>query len=155
RAHELTVQNLADAQSIEVFAGDARQKMVAGADYQFDPQFGTIGRLAGGAIAANEPVFINYAYLPLRIDAIVRQFGGSVVIRQGEPRTSTPQTPALAPGELLLGRIWWRHFVDGITDAQIFPITEAAFPDVTRAAKPRAQKTLTKVLSKLRNGQPI
>jgi lysophospholipase L1-like esterase len=155
RAQEVTVQNLASAQSIAVFAGDARQKMVAGTDYQFDPQFGTIGRLAGGAIAANEPVSVSYAYLPLRIDAIVRQTNGSVVIRQGEPSTSTPQTPALAPGERLLGRIWWRHVVDGITDAQIFPITEAAFPDVTMTAKPPAQTTLTKIWSKLTNGQPI
>src|SRR5262249_11920594 len=107
RAQEATVQNLPGGKSIAVLAGDGRQKMVAGTDYRFDPQFGTIGRLAGGAIAANEPVSVNYAYLPLRIDAIVRQMNGSVVIRQGEPSTSTPQTPALAPGERLLGRIWW------------------------------------------------
>jgi lysophospholipase L1-like esterase len=61
----------------------------------------------------------------------------------------------LAPGELLLGRIWWRHVVDGITDAQIFPITEAAVPDVTTTAKPPAQTTLPKLWSKLNNGKPI
>jgi lysophospholipase L1-like esterase len=155
QAQEGTVQNLAGAQSIEVFAGDARQEMVAGTDYQFDPRFGTIGRLAGGAIAANEPVFVSYSYLPLRIDAIVRETNGSVVIRQGEPSTSMPQTPVLAPGELLLGRIWWRHVVGGLTDAQIFPITDAAFPALTTTEKPPAQTTLTKIWSKLENGQPI
>jgi lysophospholipase L1-like esterase len=123
-----------------------------GADYQLDTVWGTFGRLAGGQIKPDEPVFASYRYSQMRLDAIVLTTAGQIVLRQGEPRVVGPVAPALNPGERSLGNIYLPGSVSKLAPENLFPILEAAYPEERAAA---TNPAITGLVRRLEAGQPL
>ena len=126
-----------------------------GVDYKLLEDWGALGRLPEGNIPENQPVFFDYAYCLHRIDSIVRDKAGEFVLRLGVPDSSTPVPPALQEGDVRLGNLWIKAGLQELTDEQLFPILETAFPDELRVAPGTAQKLLPKTLAKLQKGETL
>ena len=124
-----------------------------GTDYGLEMQWATFGRLPGGEIHENTPVWLDYDAGLLRIDSIVQGKDGKFAVRQGAPHAATPLPPQPAPGEKELGRIFIPARCEKLTAACLFPITEPKFPKRKDAL--RASDSLPKTWAKLQRGEPI
>jgi hypothetical protein len=73
RTQETTSRGLLDPSSLQVRVGSQpdAQMWELGKDYAADLDWATIGRLPGGRIAENMPVYVDYRHALLRIDSIV------------------------------------------------------------------------------------
>ena len=108
KAQETTSPRLLEPASFDLRAGPEPDSHIfaKGLDYELDSVWGTFGRLAGGQIRPDQPVFVSYRYSQMRLDAVVLTTAGRIVLRQGEPRAVAPAAPALSPGERSLGNIY-------------------------------------------------
>ncbi len=81
-----------------------------GMDYEVDEQWGTVGRLEGGAIREDSEVRLDYSVWLDRLDSIVvlSRAGGQPFLRPGEPGVVTVRPPDPGPGEVVLANIWVR-----------------------------------------------
>lgn len=157
RAQECTSRDLLDPASVEVRAGTGADSLLyeAGRDYQFDPAWATVGRLAEGRIPAAQPVFISYRYTPLRIDSIVRSRDGQISLRSGTPHPAAPLPPELAAGQERLANIWIPGPVTKLSEGLLFPVLEQTYPEPPRASPSVAERLLPKTMQKLRTGEPL
>lgn len=128
---------------------------VRGKDWEIENSWGTFGRLAGGAITEQTPVFASYKHTSLRLDAIVLGTDGKLTIRQGKGAPAAPQVPAIAAGETHLANIWIPGPISKLTADHLFPISESAFPNSVASDKSAIEKSLPRVLAKLQNGEPL
>jgi lysophospholipase L1-like esterase len=154
KAQETTSPRLLEPPSFDLRAGpepDAHA-FTEGVDYELDTVWGTFGRLAGGQIKADQPVFASYRYSQMRLDAVVLTTAGRIVLRQGEPRVVAPAAPALNPGERSLGNIYLPGSAIKLAPENLFPILETAYPE-ERAAS--ANPTVTDLVRRLEAGQPL
>lgn len=156
-AAECTVEGALDPQSVVVRdgPGPGAATFKQGVDYDADLVSGSVGRLPQGAIAADQPVYIDYRYAQMRIDSIVLSADGRIVLKKGTPHTSTPEQPALAPGETRLANIFISGRLDALSNDNLFPILETAFPEPAAAGMSVAEKLLPKSMEKLRSGEPL
>jgi hypothetical protein len=147
-AAECTVEGALDPESLVVRAigGAAFQR---GVDYDADLAAGTLGRLAGGAIGAEQPVVVSYRYARQRIDSIVRTAEGRVVLKPGTPHVVTPEAPAVAGGESRLANIFVNGRLERLGEENLYPILETAYPF---AESPVAAERLPRTLARLRSG---
>ena len=125
-----------------------------GKDYQLDPFWATFGIVEGSAIKPDQPVLVDYAYHPCRLDNIVLNANGGVRLVEGETGHGSQLPPKTAEGETVIGRIWLSGNTETLTDENLYPIalSEPAGPPAT----PRvAKKLLPETLAKLRKGQPV
>ncbi len=157
QAQETTTPFLLDPGSLVLRAGPAPDApaLRAAVDYQADPDWGTVGRLAGGSLGEAQPVYASYRYAPLRLDSVVRTARGRLEVRQGESRAAAPQPPALRPGERRLANIWLPGRVARLSTEHVFPITEEAYPEPPKPAVSAAEQRIPRALAKLRAGQPL
>lgn len=125
--------------------------MTRGTDYELDPFWGTVGRSADGRIKENDAVLIDYSVRNSRLDAVIRQKDGSLIIRKGTPAPVLAQPPPLRYGEQMLGCVYLPAGADTLTDASLFPVMETESP----TAVPVAEQLLPKTLKKLRNGERL
>lgn len=125
--------------------------MTRGTDYELDPFWGTVGRSADGRIKENDAVLIDYSVRNSRLDAVIRQKDGSLIIRKGTPAPVLAQPPPLRYGEQMLGSVYLPAGADTLTDASLFPVMETESP----TAVPVAEQLLPKTLKKLRNGERL
>lgn len=153
-AEECTVQGALDPESLVVRdgAGTSAKTFQRGVDYEADLAAGTVGRIAGGAIAADQPIFLSYQYAKQRIDSIVQSSNGSIFLKQGTPHVSLPPVPPLAEGETRLANIFVSGHIPGLGEDNLFPILESAYPEPSRVSPSMAEQRLPKTMAKLRSG---
>jgi len=156
-AAECTVEDLLDPESLVVRAGSepAAATFRKGVDYEADLVAGTVGRLAQGAIAPGQPVYIGYRHALLRIDSAVLSVDGRIALKTGTPHTATPEPPPLAPGETRLANIFISGRLDALTVDNLFPILETAYPEPAATGLSVAERLLPKSLKKLQSGEPL
>lgn len=155
KALECTVAGglLPDSVTVRLAAGG--EPLVEGTDYQVDWPNGTVGRLDGGKIGPETPVFISYKHVPMRIDSLVAGPDGAIALVAGRPHPSMPEPPALADGQKRLANIYLPGPAEKLTDANLFPILEAEYPEQAATDEPIAAKLLPKTWAKLQNGEPL
>jgi len=133
-------------------AGTAAKTYALGKDYQLEPRWGGFGRLEGGSIPADKPVFASYRYAMMRLDSVVQTPGNKLEIRKGVPHVATPRPPELAAGEICMGNVWLPGRTEKLTPAMLFPILERAYPEAPRAGPTAAERALPRTLAKLKAG---
>jgi hypothetical protein len=155
-AAECTVEGLLAPESLVVRAGaePAATTFRKSADYEADLVSGTVGRLPLGAIAPNQPVYIDYRHARLRIDSAVLSADGRIILKAGTPHTAMPEPPALAPGEIRLANVFISGRLDALTVDNLFPILETAYPEPATGLSV-AERLLPKSLKKLQSGEPL
>ena len=156
-ACECTVRGLLDPASLQVRGGpqaDAPQ-FELGKDFGADLEWATIGRLPGGRIGENQPVYVSYRHALLRIDSIVLGDDGRIELRKGKPAVATPVPPALARGERRLANLWMAGRIGKLEPRNLFLILETAYPEPLRTSPLPAERLLPKTMQKLREGQPL
>ena len=156
-AQETTTPFLLDPASLNLRAGPEAEAETfrRGEDFEADLQWGTVGRKPEGRIKEGQPVFISYRYAPLRLDAIVLTRDGAIVLRPGEPRTSVPKPPKVAPDERHLGNVWIPGARAKLGPENLFPVLETAFPEPARQTRTAAEQFAPRTMKKLRTGEPL
>jgi hypothetical protein len=156
-AQECTTPDLLEPASLRVRAGTTPDAEVfeAGRDYQADLRWGSVGRLPGGRIGENQPVFVSYAHGLLRIDSLVVTAEGQVAVRQGALRSAAPRPPDLDPGERRLANIWLPYPIARLGPQHLFPILETTYPEPPKPAPTLAERKLPRTMSKLRQSRPL
>lgn len=134
--------------------GEASAVYTFGKDYQFEPRWAGFGRIEGGAIPAQQPVYASYRYVMRRLDSVVLTAANQLVLRRGVPHVATPALPPLAARERRAGNIWISGWMKAITPAELFPVLETAYPTQERVSAV-AERLLPKTLAKLRGGSPV
>ena len=155
KGQETTVKDALDPASLKIRSADSKAVYVKGKDYNAEIEWGSVGRIPGGAIAERQAVLIDYSFHPQRIDSIVISADGrELALKQGAPHICQPLPPAFAPGEIAVGCIYFAPGrIDRLTDANLFPILERGFPEsLAASAKGSAEKLLPKTMNKLRSG---
>ena len=155
RAQECSVRHAMDPDSLLVRAAPGAVPFVRGKDYEAELTWGCVGRLEGGAIAAEAPVVVSYAYGTMRLDAVTLTADKKIVLRKGAPHVSLPEAPALAAGETRLANIWVTARLRKLSETNLFPVLEAAYPEPPKTAPTAAEKLIPKTLAKLAAGGKV
>lgn len=157
RAQETTTPNLVDASSLVVRAGPSPDSdlFVVGLDYQVDPAWGTIGRLATGRIRERQPVYVSYRFTPLRLDTVILAAGRQILLRRGEPRAAAPSAPAISATDRRLANVWIPGPIPKLSDRNLFPILETTCPPSPARTTTVAERLLPNTIRRLRDGTPI
>jgi lysophospholipase L1-like esterase len=155
-ACECTTRGLLDPASLQICAGAQTDavRFELGKDFGADLDWGSIGRLPGGRIGENQPVYVSYRHALLRIDSIVLS-GERIELREGKPHVSTPLPPALGLGERRLANIWIAGRIGKLESRHLFPILETAYPEPPKPSPSPAERFLPQTLRKLREGRPL
>jgi lysophospholipase L1-like esterase len=157
QAQECTAKGLLDRASLVVRSGpqpsDAAYQIDK--DYAADLDWATFGRTSGGPIGENQPVWVDYRYTPMRIDAVVWTRDGKIELRQGQTHVAAPQAPAIQEGERRLANIFLPGPIDRLTPEHLLPVLEAAYPEPAKPSPSVAEQFLPKTMKKLREGQPL
>lgn len=157
RASECTVKGALDPASLVLADGpmDKTTRFVKGKDYEADPDWGTVGRLPGGGIKADRPVYISYQYAKRRLDSVVLTAEGRIALKRGEPQVAMCQAPALAAGERRLANIYISGAIPALKADNLFPILETAYPEPPRSSPTMAEARLPRTMKKLQTGEPL
>lgn len=157
KAEACSVADALEAASLAVRdrPGAGAKTYALGKDYQLEPRWGGFGRLEGGAIPADQPVFASYRYAMMRLDSVVLTSDKKFALRKGVPHVATPRPPELAAGETRVGNVWLSGRVNQLDATALFPISESAFPEPPLAGPSVAERALPKTLAKLRSGAPV
>ena len=123
-------------------------------DYALDPLWGTIGRLEGGSIGADESVLIEYTWGPARLDAIVMNASGQVRLIEGTPGLGFDPPPAPGVGEYAIGSVWNPGNAPDMTAENLLPV-EHSVAEPTLPEYYAAEQFLPKTLAKLEAGEPV
>lgn len=121
-------------------------------DYDFEPRWATIGLLPGSR-ATGKTVFLDYDCGWSRIDSIVVDAKGVVLLREGKAHNSTPVEPELLPGESAIANVWVPGRLVRLAQDNIYPIIEPDYPSVARPHASHAAALLPKTWSKIKSGQ--
>lgn len=148
---------LLDPASIVVRSGPepTAARFERGRDFEIDAEWGAIGRLSGGRIAAGQPVFLEYRAARRRIDSVVRTSDGRLELRPGVPHIATPRPPEVAAGELRVANVWLPENLPRLARDSLFPVEETSFPEPERLPRAPAEAVLPRTLAKLRAGEPL
>jgi len=157
RTQETTTPFLLVRDSLELRAGPTADalRFRRGEDYEIDPQWGTIGRLATGRIKAGQPVYASYRHAQLRLDAVIRSRAGEIILRSGQPRAAAPEPPKIEAGETLLAHIWLPGQLAKLTPDNLFPILETTYPESPKTSPSVAERLTPQALKKLKAGERL
>jgi len=111
--------------------------------------------LEGGKIGENQPVYASYRCGWGRLDGLFIGADSKVSIRCGEAHPATPQAPAPKAGETLLATLWISPRLAKLTEANLFPILEEAYPEEAPITLEAAKKNLPKTMRKLLAGEKL
>ncbi len=152
-AQECSATGLLRPETVVVRPAEGGNAYVLDKDYAIDGLWGTIGRLEGGAIGADESVAIDYVYGPARLDSIVANAQGQVRLVPGDPGLGLDAPPAGRDDEHLLATVWNPGNLEALTAENLFSVEQG------RAAQPLhsdvAERLLPKTLAKLRAGEAV
>ncbi|RLS29969.1 MAG: SGNH/GDSL hydrolase family protein [Planctomycetota bacterium] len=157
RAAECTVTGSLDPQSVVVRTGpsDDSKTLQQGKDWEADLEWGTIGRVAGGGIAVEQPVWIDYRHTPRRIDSVVLGEDCSLRLLRGAPHIVLCEPPAIAPGSSRLANISISGPIAALSPNCLFPILETSYPEPDPDLPPQALARLPETLRRLRSGEKL
>lgn len=157
RAEECTVQGALDPASLVVRDGpDAGSKVFRrGIDYEADVDAGTVGRLPGGGIRSGQPVYLSYLFGKQRIDSIVLDGTGKLVVREGLADAVTPAVPRVGQGERRVANVLVLGRDSELRTDSLFPILEDAYPEAVVPGASIAEARLRRALAKLRSGERL
>ncbi|MBC2593807.1 SGNH/GDSL hydrolase family protein [Ruficoccus amylovorans] len=122
--------------------------MELGRDYLVDPRWGTIGRVEGGSIGADEPVYVDYSFYPQRIDSVFLK-NGQLYYREGKPLVTQARPPEAESGEVRVANIFLSGRQELLTEGNFYPILETSYPI---RPNPVADELLPETMKKLRDG---
>lgn len=126
---------------------------VEGQDYRLDEIWANFGRIEGGAIAADQPVYADYDYIPGRLDSVAVGPAGEVRLVVGQPATVGILPPNLAADEAAVANLWMAGPLSCLTEENLFPIEPQ--PEVPKKSPAAAETLLPKTLAKLRAGEQV
>lgn len=131
----------------------------AGTDYKCDPEWATLGRLDGGAIGPETPVYVSYRYQPDRVDLLVLNTAGAVELIRGEPALGAVPLPEVPAGAVALGAVWVPGLL-GLSDEHPHLEDEFCHPIAHPEVHPAEDKAairgaVPKTLAKLQAGKPV
>ena len=157
QAQECTTRFALKAETMKVKSSDQPDAIIYenGKDYQLTPDWGTVGRLPDRRIKAGQPVYLDYTYAKLRIDAIVQTKDGLFAVRPGIPHQANPSPAELLDGDLRLANIWINGYISKLTDENLFPILETEFPKELCPPPHIAEKLIPQTYAKLKNGERV
>ncbi len=158
KAQECAVKGAIDPLSVKVAdAANPSTVFVKGKDYELEGDWGAVGRLADGSIGESQAVDVSYEYATQRIDTLaLSPDGKSFVLRKGAPDVCLPKPPALKDGETALLNVYVPGRQEKLSDENLYPISETAFPvELAASAAGSAEKLLPKTMKKLRDGERI
>ncbi len=124
-----------------------------GKDFKLEEFWTGIGRIEGSTIAENQKVWLDYDYVPCRLDSIVMDAAGQVKVVPGTPAQNMARPPTLPEGETAIGRVWLQGPTEKLGDINLYPIEPVAAQLIAPA--PVAEQLLPKTLQKLRNGEKV
>lgn len=130
-------------------------ELIRGIDFEIDPYWGTIGRLAGGRIGESDAVTVTYQHLVRRLDAVILQADGQIVVRTGEASNEHPVSPVPFSGEKLLGRVFVSEFRGQANPDDLYPVISAEPPDWPVARSNTVAGQLSQIMRKLKNGKEL
>lgn len=136
-------------------AGAGAKTYVPGKDYQLESRWGGFGRLEGGSIPADKPVYASYRYAVMRLDSVMLTADGKLALRKGVPHVVTPCPPEPAAGETRIGNVWIPGRIDRLRDDLLFPVLETCYPETPSAGLSVAERLLPQTLAKLRSGGTV
>lgn len=152
KAQECSVRHALDPESLKVTDAAGAVTYTRGKDYEAELTWGCVGRLESGAINADTAVAVSYAYDVMRLDAVVQTADKKIVLRKGVPHVSLPEPPAVAEGETRLANIWITPRLARLTDANLFPVLEQAYPEQPKPSPTVAERLVPKAMAKLKAG---
>jgi len=161
-AQEGVVSGALDAESLVVRIRDGFEAvesiesvLLRGIDYEIDPIWGTIGRLDGGRIGENDAITVTYRHVVRRLDAVIQQADGQIVVRAGVPSNEVPVSPVPAVGEKLLGRVFVTEYRAGLNSGDLFPVlsTEPSAWPIGRSDT--VASLLPNIVRKLKSGREL
>ncbi|MBI4556435.1 MAG: hypothetical protein HY706_02535 [Candidatus Hydrogenedentes bacterium] len=124
------------------------------ADYSLDPFWGTFGTLEGGKIAANQTLYVDYAYDLSRLDSVVVDGSGTARIVAGQPGLGSVLPPTLGLGEISIANIWVPSGTQQLSEENLYPI-EFGDPMKPGPTESVAERLLPRTLAKLRAGDEV
>ncbi|MCX6612668.1 MAG: hypothetical protein NTW74_17680, partial [Acidobacteria bacterium] len=153
RAQETTSPHLLDQASFTLRAGPEPDSLLftRGTDYEIDLAWGTFGRIAGSRIEEGQAVYASYRHAQQRLDAVVVDGDGKVVLRQGEPRAAAPSWPQLKPGDRPLGNVYLSGMASKLEPAHLFPVSELSYPE----SPIPMSATVKRLVERLNAGKPL
>ncbi|QJE98503.1 PVC-type heme-binding CxxCH protein [Luteolibacter luteus] len=156
-AEECATPDLIDAATVTLRASadPASPAFVRGKDWEMENRWGTFGRITGGAIGEAVPIFASYRHTSLRLDSIVQETTGNIVVRQGRGAPAAPEAPRLKEGERRLANIWIPGPIPRLTGDHLFPVIEAAYPAGSAPVPPKVAEKFPRIMEKLRSGEPL
>jgi len=122
-----------------------------GRDVKVEEYWTGVGRVEGSRIAENQKVWLDYDYVPCRLDSIVMDAEGKVKLMPGTPAQNMARPPVLPQGETAIARVWLQGPTDELGDLNLYPIE----PEPATTDAPVADRLLPKTLAKLRNGEKV
>ncbi|MGL4943139.1 MAG: endonuclease/exonuclease/phosphatase family protein [Thermoguttaceae bacterium] len=152
RAEECSVCGAIEIDSVVVRDAPDGKTFENGTDYKVDA-WGAIGRCEGGKIGENQPVFVSYSFVKMRLDSIVRGDDNKITIRKGESHVATPPLATLDSGETRLANVWIHATT--LTDDDLFPIIEREYTPPHKTGAPVAAKLTPKTFEKLQRGERV
>lgn len=157
KARECTTHGAIDPDSLKVSSGISHDAVTyeRGVDYDADLEWGSVGFLPGGRIEPEQPVYISYAYTEQRLDSIILDASGNILLRLGIPHIATPLPPRLSKGETRLANLFVEGRMEYLDADHCFPILETSYPDVPRQAPSIAEFLLPETMRRLRDGEPL
>jgi lysophospholipase L1-like esterase len=159
-AQECVCTGLLVPGSLKVKAGPgAAQVFEPGKDFKLEEYWTGVGRIEGSPIAEGQKVWLDYDYVPCRLDSIVMDAAGKVKVVPGTPATNLAHPPTLPDGETAIARVWLQGPTEKLGDLNLYPIEDAvggAFsPHGSGLKAPPTSPLPTKTLAKLRNGEKV
>lgn len=154
KAVECTARGALLPEQLAVFSGPEANAVCyeKGRDWEADLAWGSIGRLADGRIADGQPVFISYAFVSQRLDAIIAGPDNEVMLRSGLPHIATPLPPDVGIGERHLASIHLEGGLVRLDDDHVYPILETAYPQPVANDLAVADALLPQTVRRLRAG---
>jgi hypothetical protein len=126
-----------------------------GRDYRLSEDWSQLGRLPGGRIREDQPVWISYRFQRMRLDSLVATAEGALALRHGEEHISVPHPPPLAVGETRLANVWMTGRARAIDDDHLFPITETVYPEPPGPSRDAARRMLPRTWQRLESGEGV
>jgi lysophospholipase L1-like esterase len=151
-AQECVCTGLLVPGSLKVKAGPGEaQVFEPNKDVRVEEFWTGVGRVEGGPIGDNQKVWLDYDYVPCRLDSIVMDAAGKVKVVAGTPAANMARPPTLPAGETAIARVWLQGPTARLSDLNLYPIE----PETPFATAPVADTLLPKTLGKLRKGEKV
>jgi len=126
-----------------------------GRDILFDEKWGTIGRVEGGRLKEGQKMMVGYAYQPLRIDSVISDKRGQLLVRSGEEALAAPSMSDLKQGERRIANIWFAPGIEQLADVHVFPVSQVALSFPQESLSQPVRNALLAVINKLENGETV